>query len=169
MLLHGLSGLVWAVTGLPYILRQTFSVFGRGPVHHLYLAWFFFIFSHRLFFFQLELLMASVMVQWPDHRGLWCCCGPWQHCWLWEDFHPIYLKCHGDAFIFRLRSHLISRLPVGVSIFHIDLSSQTVYVATLSVYLSVFECLLSWQWTLPFCPHNGAEMCIAVLNLWNSY
>lgn len=121
-----------------------------------------FFFSLIGYFFQLELLMASVMAQWPDHRGLRCCCGPWQHCWLWEDFHLIYFKCHSDAFIFRLQSNLISLLPLGVLISHIDLSSLTVYVATLSVYLSVFECLLSWQCTLPFCPHNGIKMSIAV-------
>lgn len=86
MLLSGPSGLVWAETNFPHILLQMLSVLERGPVYHSYHALLIF-FSHMIFF-QLELLMASVMLQWPDHRALTCRCAPWQPCWLWEHSHP---------------------------------------------------------------------------------
>lgn len=60
-------------------------------------------------------------------------------------FPHICLKCQGDAFIFRWESCLISLLPPGVLIYHMDLFCLWVYVATLSVYLDLSL----------YCPETG--------------
>lgn len=64
------------------------SVLGRDPVCH---SQRFSFFSEDIF--QLELLMALVMLQWIDHRAPIDRCAPWQLCWLWEHSLHIYLKC----------------------------------------------------------------------------
>lgn len=134
-------------------------VLGRHPVYHS--QHFSFFFSEDIF--QLELLMASVMLQWLDHRALICRCAPWQPCWLWEDSLPIYLKCRGEPFIHTQQSYLISLLPLAASIYHIDLLSLPVYVANLSFYSGCWHTVMRICTPIFTC-RNYIKMCIKVFN-----